>query len=157
VVPNVRPGAVALVVATLTGCSHSDARHSVAPRPANSPTSRADRAAVTAAADASGILTPFRPSRLGTFSCALPILGPPALKHRVVHGTCETRVLRGAGGRRVIFRESWNARDFRGSGDRFRQPGSRSRLTTSWRIDVAPSGRVRHATVSGDFPPQLVM
>ena len=112
---------------------------------------RADLAAARAAlASGSGILVPFRPARLGPKSCKIARGG------KLLPGECETRVLHRGVERLVIFSESWNARAFRGGGPAFRKPGARRRLQTSWLVLVAPSGKVRHVTIRGDFPPQLV-
>jgi hypothetical protein len=155
-----RIAALVLAAVTLAGCLGSGGPEATLSTPrANSGATRADLAAARAAlANGSGIFAPFRPARVGRRSCAIPEGGPPGLKEKAVPGKCETRVLRRAGLRLVIFSESWSARDFRGSGgSKFRKPGSRHRLTTSWLVTVAPSGEVRHVRARGDFPPQLVM
>jgi hypothetical protein len=156
-----RIAALVLATVTLAGCLGSGGPEPTLSTPrANSGATRADLAAAHAAlTNGSRIYAPFRPARVvGWRSCAIPEGGPPGLKEKAVPGRCETRVVRRAGFRLVIFSESWRARDFRGSGgSRFRKPGSRHRLTTSWLVAVAPSGEVRHVRVRGDFPPQLVM
>jgi hypothetical protein len=117
---------------------------------------RADLAAVRAAlANGSGVLEPFRPARLGRRSCTLS-RGGVADTHRV-RAMCDVRVLHRGSERVVVLSESWSARDFRGTGERFRRPGARKRLQTSWLLTVTRGGGVRHVTIRGDFPPQLVM
>jgi hypothetical protein len=101
----------------------------------------------------SGILAPFRPPRLGRKRCLIARGGPT---EKLVPGDCQTRLIRRARERLVIFTESWSAREFRGSGARFRQPDSRPRLQTSWLITVTADGKVGRTTIRGDFPPQLV-
>lgn len=114
---------------------------------------RADLEAVRIAIGSSGILIPFRPARLGTRGCRISRGGPVA---QLLHGTCLTRVLRRRNDRVVLLTESWQTRDFAGSGERFRDP-ARARSTTTWSFVVTRSGHVRRATVRGNFPPQLVM
>jgi hypothetical protein len=150
--------AVLFLVAVLSaGCFGSSGHRTSIRTSKPSPVAiRFDLAAARAAlANGSGILAPFRPARLGRYSCTIP-RGGFAVK--LLRGTCETRVLHRAGERLVIFSERWSARDFRGSGGkRFRQAGSRRRLQTSWLVTVTLSGRVRQVRISGDFAPQFVM
>jgi hypothetical protein len=140
------------------GCSSSGAHKSSAPAKASaSRRERGDLAAVRAAVYGSGILVPFRPAHLGRKSCTIERGGIVKAGTHLIRGVCETRVLRRGRSRVVILSESWSARDFAGSGGRFRQPGSRRRLRTSWFLIVKPSGEIPRGTVRGDFPPQLVM
>jgi hypothetical protein len=144
--------AIAVASAGVAGCQHDgadSARHSQTP----SAESRADREAVRIAIGSSGILTPFRPARLGTRSCRIARGGPVT---QLLHGTCRARVRRRHADRVVLLTESWNKRDFAGSGERFRNP-SGARSKTTWTFVVARSGHVRRVTISGNFPPQLVM
>jgi hypothetical protein len=106
-----------------------------------------------ALASGSGILVPFRPARVGRKRCLIPRGGPTLT---FVRGKCDTRVVHRRGEDVVIFSESWNAHDFSGRGERFRPPGSRLRLQTSWLITVTTAGRIGVTTIRGDFPPQLV-
>jgi hypothetical protein len=113
----------------------------------------ADLAAVRVAVRSSGIFVPFRPARLGVRGCRIPRGGPSV---KVLPGTCVTRVVRRTRERVVILSESWDARDFRGSGARFLKP-SGHRLKTTWRVAVTPAGEIRDVRIFGNFPPQLVL
>jgi hypothetical protein len=152
-----RVAALCLATVMLAGCFGSG-RHQATARASKTKVAalRADLAAARAAlGNGSGILAPFSPARLGRTSCPIPRGG---MKVAFLRGICETRVLRRAGERLVIFSESWNARDFGCScGKRFRQPRSRRRLQTSWLVTVTASRQVRHVRVHGDFAPQFVM
>ena len=144
---------VSLAAVMLAGCSGGH-QTSIRASQTNGGGLRADVAAARAAlGNGSGILAPFRPLRLGRRSCAIPRGG---MKVEFLRGLCETRVLRRPGERVVIFSESWNARDFRGSGQEFQQPGSRRRLQTSWFVTVTATGKVRRVRIRGDFAPQFV-
>jgi hypothetical protein len=129
------------------------------PRPPISPAHRGrDLTAVRVALSGSGIFTPFRPVRVGRWNCNIPRGGLAKAGADLIHGVCETPVIGRAGGWLALLSESWNARDFVGHGGRsFREPGLRRRLTTSWVLAISSSGTIRRATISGDFPPQLVM
>jgi len=144
---------IALASTSLAGCHGGGSDGSVRRSETSSRQVRADREAVRIAIGSSGILTPFRPARLGTRSCTIPRGGPVT---RLLHGTCETRVLRRHEERVVLLTESWDARDFAGSGERFRKP-SGPRSKTTWVFHVTRSGHIRGVRVSGNFPPQLVM
>jgi hypothetical protein len=160
-VMGARVAAACLAVASFAGvgCSDSGKHHKSPPPRTTSATTSGDLAAVRVAVNGSGILVPFRPARIGRKSCAIQRGGPavPAGTH-LIRGSCETRVLRRAGFRVVVLRESWSARDFAGNGGRpFRPPDPRRRrLSTTWLLNVAPSGKVVGRRLRGDLPPQLV-
>lgn len=143
-----------LAVVLAAGCagSSSDDIHERAR--AGSPE---DVAAIRAALGPSGrILTPFRPGGLGRKSCAITRGGPPAFRPMRIAARCATVVSRVDDWILVSFRQTWAAKDFRGSGGRFRRRGSRRRLSTTWRVTLSHALEVVRVDVIGDLPPQLV-
>jgi hypothetical protein len=152
-----RVAVLAVAAMASAGCFGSNGHHGgVGGTTTHQGQARADLAVIRAAlANGSGVLAPFRPARLGRRSCTIPRGG--IADTRLVHAVCEARVLRKRSEQVVVLSENWNARDFRGSGERFRRPGSQQRLQTSWLLTLTRGGTVRRVTIRGDFPPQFVM